>query len=107
MEEFLPVCAGIAILGLVAAIIYFLQHGRPFDYDKRKEGQNICLTIHARHNLDRVVVTAGFDTEEISFERKRIRKGQYVDFVFPRSDKKIRLSVTAEGGSTYALEIQA
>jgi hypothetical protein len=105
MEDLLLPCALIFVLFIAAIGIFLLLNRRPFRYEKRKEGQNICLSVTAKKNLDRVVVTARFDGEEISFERKRIRKGQCVDFVFPASEKKIKLLVAAESGSAQEFEV--
>ncbi|HSB47544.1 MAG TPA: hypothetical protein VLD37_06015 [Candidatus Bilamarchaeum sp.] len=103
METGILACAGILLLLLIAAGIYFLSR-RPFRYSRRKEGQNTCLSFNARQNLERITVRAQFDGEEISFERKRVRKGQTVDFVFPYSESRVKISVTDESGHTKEFE---
>ena len=98
-------CAGILIL-IVAGIIAFVILGlKAFSYEKRKEGSNTCLTVTAKRNLTKVTVQASFGNEEISFERKRIRKGQSVDFVYPSSDKPARLIVESETGRPHAVDV--
>ncbi len=105
-EDLLPlICAGSLILIAVAIIAFIALGMKPFSYSKRKEGQNTCLTITARRNLAKASVVARFGTEEVRFERKRIRKDQSVDFVFPASDKKAKLIVEVDPGNEQTLEV--
>ncbi len=98
-------CAGLLILAAIAVLAMIILNLKAFTYTKRKEGANTCLTVTAKRNLARVSVIARFGEEEITFERKRIRKGQSVDFVFPRSDRKARLVVESEVGSPHTVEV--
>ena len=97
-------CAAIVVLAVIAVAV-FLFGRKAFTYKKGKEGANTCLTIYAKRNLAKVVVVARFGGEEIKFERKRIRKDQSVDFVFPSSEKKIKLVIEAEPGNEHHFEI--
>lgn len=98
-------CAGILILVAVGVIAFVIIGTKAYGYEKRKEGANTCLTVFAKRNLARVTVQARFANEEIKFERKRIRKGQSVDFVFPSSDKPARLTVETETGSPHSVDV--
>jgi hypothetical protein len=98
-------CAGALILLIIVVVVFLIFGRRPFSYHKRKEGSNTCLTITAKRNLAKVSVFARFGGEAIKFERKRIRKGQSVDFVFPASKKKTKLVVESEKGKERAFEI--
>ena len=98
-------CAGILILVAVGVIAFVILGLKAFSYEKRKEGTNTCLTVMAKRNLSKVTVQASFGNEEISFERKRIRKGQSVDFVYPSSDKPARLTVETETGSPQTVDV--
>lgn len=104
MEDLiLPACAGIAVLVIVAGAAYVLLNRSPVSCRRRREGQNTCLTISAKRNIERIRIVASFDGEEVPFERKRIRKGQTVDFVFPFSESKVRISVSDESGASHEL----
>jgi len=98
-------CAGLLILGAIIVLAMVILNLKAFSYSKRKEGTNTCLTVMAKRNLARVSVVARFGDEEITFERKRIRKGQSVEFVFPQSDRKAKLTVESEVGSPHTLEV--
>ncbi len=106
MDDILPVaCAGTLIILVLAMVVYFIINLKPFSHERRKEGTNTCLTITAKHNLNKVTVTASVDGEDVTFERRRIRKGQSVDFVYPLSPKPAKLTVEVESGNVQALEV--
>lgn len=105
-EDFLAIiCTGTLILGIIGVIALIVLNMRAFSIQRRKEGGNTCLTIMAKRNLALVRVEAKFGNEEIRFERKRVRKGQSVDFVFPQSEKKVKLVVEDESGSVQTREV--
>ncbi|MCI0504408.1 hypothetical protein L0Y65_06930 [Candidatus Micrarchaeota archaeon] len=98
-------CAGILILAAIGVIAFVIMGMKAYSFEKRKEGANTCLTVIAKRNLSKVTVQARFGNEEIKFERKRIRKGQSVEFVYPASDKSARLTVETETGSPHSVEV--
>jgi hypothetical protein len=98
-------CAGILILIALGVIAFVIIGLKAFSYEKRKEGSNTCLTVRAKRNLNKVTVQASFGNDDIKFERKRIRKGQSVDFVFPSSDKPAKLVVETDSGSVQTVEV--
>ena len=98
------VCGGFLLLALVALAAVFISGMGSFTVRKERRGENAILTITARKNLNRITVLARFDGEEVKFERRRVRKGQSVDFSFPYSDKKTKVIVEAESGSARVLE---
>lgn len=98
-------CAGILVLLAVGLIAFVILGLKAFSYEKRKEGGNTCLTVRAKRNLAKVTVHATFGNDDILFERKRIRKGQSVDFVYPSSEKPAKLVVEMESGSSQSVEV--
>jgi hypothetical protein len=99
------ICGACLSLALILVLVLIILNLRPFNYKKKIEGQNTCLTIMAKRNIDRVAVQTWIGNDMIDFERKRIRKGQKIDFVFPTPDKKIKLIVEVEAGRQRAFEI--
>ncbi|MFH0884476.1 MAG: hypothetical protein V1861_02090 [Candidatus Micrarchaeota archaeon] len=98
-------CAGILVLVAIGLIAFVILGMKAFSYEKRKEGSNTCLTVKAKRNIAKVSVQATFGKEDILFERKRIRKGQSVDFVFPSSDKPAKLIVETDSGASQTIEV--
>lgn len=104
-EVVTAVCAGALLLALLLVIILMLLGSNNFTYRKRSEGGNTCLTVTARKNLNRVLVVAATGSDVITFERKRIRRGQSIDFIYPASKKPAKLTVEAESGSVRVVEV--
>lgn len=102
--ELTLICGGTLLLLLLAAIALFIYNLRSFTWRKQRQGNEVLLTITAKRNLGRVTVQASFDGEEVKFERKRVRKGQSIDFSFPYSEKKTKITVEAESGSVRTVE---
>ncbi len=98
-------CGGVLVLAAIAIIAFIVLNLKAFSYVKRKEGSNTCLTITAKKNLNKVTVQARFGNEEIKFERKRVRTGQSIDFVYPQSDKPAKLTVETDSGSVQTAEV--
>ena len=103
--ELIELCAGAVVIACIAAVAYLLTRSKPVKYEKRLEGGNTCLAITANQDLAAITVTARFDSEEINFERKRIRKGQSVEFVYPHSSQSATLTVQAVSGKTLVFEV--
>jgi len=96
--------AGSAILIILIAAGLILLNLRAFSFRKAIQGQNISITITAKRNLDKLTVIAIVDGEEVKFERRRVRKGQSVDFVFPSEGKKARIIADLESGGVQEAE---
>lgn len=97
------ICNGGLVLALVLVVIFFLTMRKPFKYHKKIEGPNTCLTITAKRNIDKIAVK--ISEESLVFERKRIRRGQKIDFVFSTSKKPIKLIVEVEAGNQRVFEV--
>ncbi|MBI5046913.1 hypothetical protein HZC07_04255 [Candidatus Micrarchaeota archaeon] len=101
MSEVLPIlCGGVALIIVLVLIILNL---RSFSYSRKDDGNSTCITITAKRNLERITLIVPLGKETLKFERKRIRKGVSVDFVFPRSKKQAKLIVEAESGHAQEL----
>lgn len=98
-------CAGTVVLVCLVAIIYILLGFKQFSYRKKVHGNTTSLIVRANRDLFRVAVAAKFNNEEIKFERRRIRKGQTVEFDYPRSDQKATLTIEVESGHARAYEV--
>ena len=96
--------AGAAVAVVLLAVALILMRRRAFKVSRRIEGQNTCITLHARGNLERISLVAGVNGEDMAFERRRVRKGQSIEFIFPTSEKKARITVVLESGATQTAE---
>lgn len=101
----LELCAAAIVLTCIIAVAYLLTRSKPVKFEKKTEKGNSCLTITANQDLAKISVAARFDNEEITFERKKIKKGQTVEFAYPYSSQPAKLTVQAESGQTLVFEI--
>jgi hypothetical protein len=98
-------CAGAFILVLLLVAVFLILRRKPFTYRKKTTDKNTTLTIVANRNLHKVTVEARFGGDSIKFERKRIRKGQTVDFTYPASNKPTKITVEADAGKPKVSEV--
>lgn len=105
-EDVLPIiCAGVLVLMAVVAIVLVILNLKPFTWRKKSEGSSICLTVTAKRNLNKATVKVSVDGEDVVFERRRIRKGQSVDFVYPSTKTLAKLTVEVESGNVQVAEV--
>jgi uncharacterized protein (UPF0333 family) len=99
------VCVGALALLIIIVLALMAIGSTPFTYRKKSEGGNTTLTVTANRNLSHITVVAKLGNEDIMFERKRIRKGQSVDFVYPSSKVPAKLKVEVESGNVRTAEV--
>lgn len=97
-ELLVNICGATLALLAIVLFILIIMGARPFTYQKRTEGQNTCLTVTAKRNISRVSVSVKVGGEDVMFERRRVRKDQSVEFVYPSSQEKAKLTIELEGG---------
>ncbi|MFH1520247.1 MAG: hypothetical protein ABID61_01240 [Candidatus Micrarchaeota archaeon] len=98
-------CVSAFLLVLLVVVIVVILTLKPFKHEKKEEGDNTCLTITAKRDLDKIIVMVTNKKEKMTFERKRIKKGQSVGFAFPTSNKPIKLIVEIDGNRQRAFEL--
>lgn len=98
-------CVGALLLILLVIVILIILTSKPFKYEKKQEGDNTCLTVTAMREIERVMVMVTNNKEKMTFERKRIKKGQRIDFVFPTSKKPIKLIVEVDGNHQRVFDV--
>jgi len=102
MEE---VCAGILIVVVLLLIVYFLFLKKPVQYSKSVGKRNTTVEVIANRDLNKVSLVARFGGEKIKFERKRVRKGMTVDFVYPSSKEPAMLIIEVDKGKEQTFEL--
>lgn len=95
------ICVGAGILLLVLLVFYLLFFTMPFRYVKRVHKDTVCINVIAKKSLKKVTIVA----DDITFERKRIRQGQTVEFDYPASKKPAKLIVELEEGHTKTVDL--
>ena len=95
------ICVGTGLLVLLLILFYILFFSKPFVYKKKKRENTISLTVLAKRNLYKVTVIAN----DVTFERKRIRKDQYVEFDYPITSKPAKLIIEVTEGKPRTFEV--
>ena len=97
----LEVCVGSSIVLIILLIILLIIRSRPFTARKTKGEHLDTLTILANKNIYKITVKSN----DIIFARAKIRKGQTVDFTYPKSDSKTQVIVEVEQGKPKTYEM--
>jgi hypothetical protein len=94
-------CTGAGIVIILILILYFLFLSRPFKHWKKTSKDKTTIIVEAKRNLAKVSVK----TWDFTLERKRVRKGQTVEFDFPASKKPVKLIVEVGSGRVETVEL--
>jgi hypothetical protein len=95
------ICAGVGIVALLLIIIYVLFLSKPFKYWKKTSKDKTSVIVEAKTNLAKVSVK----TWDFTLERKRVRKGQIVEFDFAVSKRPVKLIVEVGSGRVETVEL--
>lgn len=104
-ELFINVCGGLLLVILIIVIGLIAFGSRPFAYKKRVEGANTTLTVTARKNITRISLAVKVGTEDVTFERRRVRPEQTVEFVYPTSPDPAGLTIELESGHVTVFQV--
>jgi hypothetical protein len=105
-EELIPfLCLGGLVFMFIILFALLLLGSGPITFRKRTEGANTCLTVTARRNIARLCLVTKDNDEEVTFERRRLKKNQSIDFVYPASKSPGRLTVEIEPGNVKVFDI--
>ncbi len=105
-EEMLPLlCLGALAFLIIILFALMLLGSGPMTYRKRVVGQNTSLTITAKRNIARISLVTKDGEEEVTFERRRVKKGQSIDFVYPASKAPGKLTMEIEPGNVKVYDV--
>ena len=97
----LEVCVGSSIILIILLIVLLIIRSRPFSARKTKGEHLDTLTITANKNIHKITVKSN----DIVFARAKIRKGQTVDFSYPKADSKTQVTVEVDQGKPKTYEL--
>ncbi len=93
----------IVICILVAA--YLLLNQKPYTFAKSATGAGTSLLFDAKRDVRSISVSDGPGKKALKYERKNIKGGETVEFVFPNTDNKLILIVEEGSGSERTYEV--
>ena len=95
--------AGAVVLLCSLVICYLFLFSKPFSFSKTIKDDSASLIFSTRRDIQRVLLSCGSGKCEIKFERRNIRNGETIEFVYPLSLEKAKLVVEMgpEGVKTF------
>ncbi len=106
MVGFVEVMLGFVIVFAVLVILILLfLFNRPYSCNRKVSGENTVFTLDAKKDIAKVEVTGKFGKESIKFQRKDIKKGEKIEFVYPASTEPAAVTVEIEEGNPKTFEV--
>ena len=99
------ICAASIIIACIAAIVYLLASSAPISCERTSKDGKVLVKITANKDIPKVEIIGKFGTEEIKFERKDIKKGQKIEFSYPHSTEKAKVTLYEKDGKTKVIEL--
>ncbi len=99
------ICAGAIIIACIAAIAYLLTSTGKVKCERTNKDGKAWIKIIANKEIPKVEIIGKFGKEEIKFERKDIKKGQTIEFSYPQSSEKAKVTLYDEHGKPEVIEL--
>ncbi len=99
------ILAFVVILSLLIIIILLFLLNRPYSCSRRVKGEETVFTLEAKKDIAGVEVVGKFGNEKIKFQRKDIKKGEQIEFVYPASTEPASVTVEIEKGNPRTFEV--
>jgi hypothetical protein len=97
--------AFIIIFAVVFIIILLFFFNRPYNCNRKIEGDKTIFTLDAKKDIANVEVLGKFGKEKIKFQRKDIKKGEKIEFIYPASTEPASVTVEIEKGNQKTFEV--
>jgi len=101
----LLVAAALVIVICIIIVGYLLLNQKPYTFARSEKGTGTSLLFDARRDVRSISVSDGESARALRFERKNIKGGETVEFVFPGISSKLILIVEEGSGSARTYEI--
>jgi len=101
----LILCAGAVVLLCIILIGYLVFFQKPFHFKKEIDRGNATVTLEAKAALSRASLVCASGKDELRFERKNIKAGETIVFVYPAGLGNARLIVEAVSGNAQTFEV--
>ncbi|MBI5227965.1 hypothetical protein HY988_05235 [Candidatus Micrarchaeota archaeon] len=99
------ICAGGIIIACIVVIAYLLLKNAPISCERKIHGDKALIKITANKDIQKVEIVGRFGGEEIAFERKDIKKGQKLEFSYPASTEKAKVTFYEKDGKGKSVEV--
>ncbi len=98
--------AFVIVFAIIFIIILLFFFNRPYSCNRKVEGDKTVFTLDAKKDIANVDILGKFGrNEKINFQRKDIKKGEKIEFVYPASTEPASVTVEIEKGNSKTFEI--
>ncbi|NYZ77299.1 hypothetical protein H0O02_03210, partial [Candidatus Micrarchaeota archaeon] len=75
----------VIIFAVLVMLVLLFVFNRPYSCSRKVKGKETVFSLDARKDIAKIEVVGKFGTESITFQRKDIKKGEKIEFVYPAS----------------------
>ncbi len=95
----------IIVFAVIVIIILLFIFNRPYSCNRKVKGDETVFSFDAKKDIAKVEVIGKFGNENIKFQRKDIKKGEHVEFVYPASTDPASVTIETEKGNQKTFEV--
>ena len=95
----------VIIFSLLVIVVLFFIFNRPYSCSRKIKGKETIFTLDAKKDIASVDIVGKFGNEKIKFQRKDIKKGEQIEFVYPASTEPASVTIEMEKGKTKTFEV--
>ncbi len=98
--------AFVIVFAAVIIVVLLFFFNRPYNCNRKIEGDNTVFTLDAKKDISSIEVLGKFGkNEKIKFQRKDIKKGEKIEFVYPASTEPASVTIEIEKGNAKTFEV--
>lgn len=101
----LILCSGAVVMLCIILIGYLVFFRKPYHIKKETGNGSVTVTLDTRTALSRASLICADGKDGLRFERKNIKAGETIVFVYPAGEGKPCLIVEAVSGNAQTFEI--
>lgn len=95
----------VVVFAVLVILILLFIFNRPYSCNRKVQGDETIFTLDAKKDIAGIEVVGKFGKESIKFQRKDIKKGEKVEFVYPASTEPASVTLEMEKGNQKKFEV--
>lgn len=95
----------VVLLSIIVILILLFVFNRPYSCNRKVKGNETVFTLDAKKPIAGIEIVGKFGDEKIKFQRKDIKKGEKIEFVYPASTEPASVTLEMEKGKPKTFEV--
>ena len=95
----------VVVLSIIVILILLFVFNRPYSCSRKVKGNETIFTLDAKKPISSIEIVGKFGDEKIKFQRKDIKKGEKIEFVYPASTEPASVTLEMEKGKPKTFEV--